>query len=147
MPDDAMQRLLDERDIGQALVRIARAMDARDWAALDSIIADDAEADFGTGALSGREAIIAIFREYLDPCGTTQHLLGNVLISVEGDQATSSAYVHDVHLANRPALEIRYYTLGDYRDRWERRAGAWWLVERIKHNRAHVGSMDVFVGS
>ena len=43
--------LLAERDIARQLAGFARAMDARDWAALDSVIAAEASADFGTGEL------------------------------------------------------------------------------------------------
>jgi hypothetical protein len=39
-----------------------------------------------------------LLRSYLDKCGHTQHLIGNVLIEIGGDTATSRAYVADTHL-------------------------------------------------
>jgi 3-phenylpropionate/cinnamic acid dioxygenase small subunit len=138
MSVDPLQALTDERDIERALIRVARAMDDRDWSGLADILADDAVGDFGTGRVQGRAAIIELIRGFLDSCGPTQHLLGNILVDVAEDMAVSRAYVHDVHLGTADPSS-RFYTLGDYRDTWERRAGVWRLVERTKANRAHVG--------
>jgi 3-phenylpropionate/cinnamic acid dioxygenase small subunit len=145
MTRDDKDTISDERNIERALITLARAMDDRDWDQLSAIIAEDATGDFGTGRLDGSAAIIALIRSFLDNCGATQHLLGNVLVDVDvdGNQATSRAYVQDLHLSSRDP-ELTFHTLGDYHDRWERRSGQWLLVERIKHNRASVGSLDVF---
>jgi 3-phenylpropionate/cinnamic acid dioxygenase small subunit len=138
-------RLLDERDIERALIRLARAMDDRDWEGMSQILSEDAVAEFGTGRLTGSAVIIEMIQGFLNNCGVTQHLIGNVLVDVEGDQATSRAYVRDLHLS-RGNPDLTFHTLGDYHDRWERRGGRWWLVERIKDSRGTVGSLDVFVG-
>jgi hypothetical protein len=143
MAADEGTRIGDERDIERALIRFARAMDDRDWNTLSNILAPDAFGDFGTGRLEGSAAIIELIRGFLDKCGVTQHLIGNVLVDVDGDHATSRAYVRDLHLS-RTNPELTFHTLGDYRDRWERRDGRWWLVERVKDNRATVGSLEVF---
>lgn len=133
----------DERAIERALIELARAMDERDWATVADIVADDATGDLGTGRLEGATAIIDLIASYLDNCGVTQHLLGNILVDVDGDQAVSRAYVRDLHLA-RHNPDLTFHTLGDYHDRWERRDGRWRLVERIKDNRGTVGTLGVF---
>ncbi len=143
MTVDEVNPIGDERDIERALIRFARAMDDRDWNGLSKILAEDAVGDFGTGRLEGSAAIIELIRGFLDNCGVTQHLLGNVLVDVDGNHATSRAYVQDLHLS-RSNPELTFHTLGDYHDRWERRDGRWWLVERVKDNRGTVGSLDVF---
>lgn len=137
--------LLDERAIERALILFARAMDERDWAAMERILAEDAEGDFGTGRVTGRSAVVGLVRGYLDHCGVTQHLLGNVVIDVSGDRATSRAYIRDVHLNSTDDPATRMYTLGDYRDAWRRAAdGSWLLIERVKVNRGFVGTLEVF---
>lgn len=150
MPDmvaDRLQTLCDERDVQRALTRFARAMDDRNWAVMAEILAEDAQGDFGRGRLQGRMAIIELIREFLDKCGPTQHFLGNVIIDVAGDTAVSRAYVRDVHLNSRADPTTRFYTIGDYHDTWRRRPdGSWCLTERVKANRAYVGSLDVFGG-
>ena len=135
----------DIHEIEQAIIAIARAMDDHDWNAILAILADDAVADMGSGRLENPGAIIDIMRHYLERCGTTQHLIGNIVVTVNGDQATSLAYVHDSHLPPGDAPGAIFYTLGDYHDRWERQGGRWRMVERLKRNRASVGSLrDVF---
>lgn len=145
MESEFWAQLRDERAIERALILFARAMDDRDWAAMAGILAEDAEGDFGTGRVTGRSTVINLIRGYLDNCGVTQHLLGNVVIDVSGDRAISRAYIRDVHLDSTDDPATRMYTLGDYRDAWRRSAdGSWSLVERVKINRGFVGTLEVF---
>lgn len=141
---DALALLMDEREIGRALARFARAMDARDWAAATAILSPKAMGELGTGPLEGPEAIIGCIRHYLDGCGPTQHLLGNLLIEVAGDRAESRCYVSDMHLGAGDRSSLSFVTLGDYHDRWERIDGAWRLAHRHKLNNGHMGSFKVF---
>jgi ketosteroid isomerase-like protein len=145
MDADSLAVMFDERAIERALILFARAMDDRDWAAMAEILAEDARGDFGTGPLAGSSAIIELIRSFLDRCGPTQHLLGNVIVDVDGDTATSKAYIRDVHLDSAADPSQRFYTLGDYHDTWRRNDdGRWLLVERIKTNRAYVGPLEIF---
>lgn len=147
MEPDFLTQLRDERAIERALTLFARAMDDRDWTTMAQILTGDAEGDFGTGRLAGSAAIVDLIRGFLDKCGPTQHLLGNVVIDVDGDSATSRAYIRDVHLGSAAEESVRFYTLGDYHDTWRRDGdGSWRLAERIKVNRAHVGPLAVFDG-
>lgn len=140
-----LRMLRDERDIERALNIFARAMDARDWATMAEILFPEAEGDFGTGRLVGAAAIIDMIRGFLDNCGPTQHLLGNIVIDVVDDTATSKAYIRDVHLNSAGDPSTRFYTLGDYHDTWRRDVdGRWRIAERIKANRAYVGPLEIF---
>jgi len=140
-----LRMLRDERDIERALNLFARAMDDRDWATMAETLADDVEADFGTGRLTGSTAIIDMIRGYLDSCGPTQHLIGNILVDVVDDTATSRAYIRDVHLNSAGDPSTRFYTLGDYHDTWRRDGdGRWRITERVKVNRAYVGPLEIF---
>lgn len=141
MPD--IQTLLDERAIYRQLCRFAEAMDRREWQGLDTVMLDDAVADYGLGRRVGRAAIVAEMRAFLDDCGPTQHLLANVVIDVDGDEAVSTAYVADMHVGTGDRSHLTFRTLGDYRDSWIRTDAGWRIAERIKHNRAHVGDIAV----
>lgn len=138
-----LDTLLAERAIYRQLVQVARGMDARDWDGLLGLMTADVTADLGTGSLSGGAEIIALLRSFLDACGPTQHLLGNVLIDVDGDTAHSRAYVSDMHLGVGPREGLTFCTLGDYHDRWRREDGEWKLCHRSKLNRGHIGSFAV----
>jgi hypothetical protein len=140
-----LEMLRAERTISRALAGIARAMDERRWEALDSLVAADATADFGLGLLTGRPAIVTFIRSFLDDCGPTQHLLGNLVVDVatNGVDAQSCCYVSDMHVGAGDKAHQTFSTLGEYHDRWSRRGDAWWLVHRTKLNRAHLGSIGV----
>lgn len=144
MTTEDIRSLLDEREIVRALYTAARAMDDHDWSTLAEIFAEDATGDLGTGRLESAAAIIEVIRNFLDSCGTTQHMLGNVVVDLDGDTAVSRAYVHDVHQSED--LTQRFYTMGDYRDTWSRRDGRWRITARVKANRSYVGSLDAVFG-
>jgi hypothetical protein len=135
---------VEEYAIEKQLVRLARAMDQRDWEVVGDIFASNVRADFGEGEVQGRAQVVAYIRSFLDNCGVTQHLLGNFLVEIEGDTATSEAYVSDMHLAKNPASELTFRTLGNYSDQWVHEDGTWRITRRFKDNRATLGSFDVF---
>jgi hypothetical protein len=139
----SLEMLLAEREIYRALVRFARAMDQRDWSALDAIVRPDATADLGLGPVHGREEIVGVMRSFLDDCGPTQHLLGNVTIDIDGDTAQSSCYVSDMHKGTGAKAGLTFSTLGEYHDRWQREGDAWRMTHRTKLNRAHIGDIGV----
>ncbi|MEM1114359.1 MAG: nuclear transport factor 2 family protein [Pseudomonadota bacterium] len=139
-----LEQLLAEREITRGLIAFARAMDERDYGTMSALVTPDVHADFGVGGIDGRQAVVDFIASFLDNCGTTQHILGNILIEIDGDTATSEAYVSDMHLSSDPASDISFRTLGNYSDTWVKQDGAWLIARRIKDNRAAVGSMDVF---
>lgn len=141
--DALLATLLAERDIQRALYGVARAMDERDWTALDDILTADATADLGMGEVRGRDAIVVFIRSFLDDCGPTQHLLGNLVVDVDGDRARSRCYVSDMHKGMGERAHLTFSTLGEYHDEWQRIDGRWWMVHRTKHNRAHIGDIRV----
>lgn len=138
-----LDTLIAEREIARAIYRFARAMDERDWAALDSLLTEEATADLGLDLVRGRAAIVAFIRSFLDACGPTQHLIGNLVVDVDGDRATSRCYVSDMHKGQHDKAHLTFSTLGEYHDTWARRDGRWWMVHRHKLNRAHLGCIEV----
>jgi hypothetical protein len=139
-----LEELIAERDIYRQLVKFARAMDDRDWETIKAITSDDIRADLGMGEIQGSTTVIEFIRSFLDNCGTTQHILGNIIINVVGDKATSQSYVSDMHLCKDPTNDIHFRTLGNYSDKWSKVDSTWLMTDRVKNNRATMGSLDVF---
>ena len=136
----ALQRQLDERDIAVQLATLARILDSREWARVSEVVAADVSFDYtdsGTD-VHGREALLANFRQFLDVCGPSQHLLGSIIIEVDGDHALSRSYVQARHRSKDPADPRLFDSNGEYIDRWERRAEGW----RMVHRRAIWASMS-----
>ena len=135
--------LLDERAIYHQLCALAEAMDRRDWDALDHIVAEDADGDFGTGGkIIGRAGFVQLFRHFLGNCGPTQHLLGNVRVRLDGDVAQSVCYVRDMHQGSGERAHLFMSSPGEYHDRWMRTADGWRLTHRTKKTLMIVGTLD-----
>lgn len=140
----SIEYLFAERSIYRNMVAFARAMDERDWVAFEEFTCADMSANLGQGEVSGRDAIIAFIASFLDNCGVTQHLLGNVIIDVNGDTAKSSAYVSDMHLGLGAKSDMTFFTLGRYYDEWKKVDDVWRMVRRVKENPGYVGSLEIF---
>ena len=140
----SLEVLMDERAIHIQVCSIALAMDRRDWGKLDELIAEDATGDFGEDYhLTGRGEFVQLFKKFLGNCGPTQHLLGNFVASVEGDNATSHCYVRDIHQGSGGRADQFLSTPGEYLDRWARTPAGWRLTHRTKHTFMMNGSIDV----
>lgn len=118
--------MTDAAAIEAALYGVATALDTRDWAALGAAFAEDAH---GYGK-EGRAAIVAQVRAHLGGCGPSQHLLGNVRVTVDGDTARSLAYARVFHVGAGDATGAFYECMGEYRDAWARTPEGWRLTRR-----------------
>lgn len=113
----------------------AYCLDERDWPGLDEVFAADAVGIYGGPdgpQLEGRPAIVASIRSFLDGCGPSQHLLGNHIVEIDGDEATSrcKARVYHYGLGDRAALEP-YECFGVYRDHLRRTPDGWRISRRV----------------
>lgn len=147
MTATGVQVVEDEREIYRAIVGFARAMDERDWGAIEDLISPDFTGELGSGPLASGAEMIDLLRGFLDDCGPTQHMVGTVLIDVgvdgNNDVATSRAYVSDMHLGVGEKVGLFFRTLGDYHDTWGRTGDGWKLVQRIKRMNGTVGDIAV----
>ena len=118
----------DWHAVYDVLVRYAHAVDARDFDAAGDCFAGDARAVYAGVALEpSRAAIVRFLRESVTSEAST-HLVGGVRIDFDGpDSARSEQTAFAVHLE---AGRVRLRGLR-YRDRLERRDGAWRIVERV----------------
>lgn len=131
---------LAEREIVRGLSHFARILDGKQWDRLGDVFAEDISFDYGSGKdEKGMTALTHNMRRFLDQCGGTQHLIGSIIVDVDGDAATSRAYVQARHQrADDPAGPI-FDSNGEYVDRWERRAQGWRIVRRDALWAAHSG--------
>ncbi|QGP80514.1 nuclear transport factor 2 family protein [Sphingobium sp. CAP-1] len=128
---DPAAALLDERAIMRGLSRFARILDTKQWDRLGDVFAQDIRFDYGTGREEqGMAALTRNMRRFLDRCGGTQHLIGSVIIDLDGDRATSRAYVQARHQRIDDAAGPIFDSNGEYIDQWERQVDGWRIVRR-----------------
>lgn len=138
--DPSLGALLDERQIMRGLSRFARILDGKQWPRLGEVFAEDISFDYGSGQDEhGMAALTDNMRRFLDNCGGTQHLIGSILVDVDGDRATSRCYVQARHQRPDDAAGAIFDSNGEYVDQWERRGSGWRIVRRDALWAAHSG--------
>jgi len=125
-----LQELLDREDIRQCLFRYSRAIDRVDEALLRTVYwpgAVDNHGSFNGDA----EGFIAWVIPLLQTMDQTMHLLGNMLIEVDGDRSASETYFVAFHRrTGDDGKPVEAHVVGRYLDQMERRGGEWRILHR-----------------
>ena len=128
--DDALIRQLADRTaILDVVIAYASALDTKDWTALESLFTTDATWEYEAGGerLLGPDAIVAQIAAALRPLEATQHLCGNHVVRLAGDQAEHSCYFQAQHVRHDGAT---YLGAGRYTDRLCRTPDGWRFTHR-----------------
>ena len=133
----SLEEVSDKLEITEVLYRYAHALDSRDRKLLREVFVEDAlfEIGAGVGDFKGVEAIGDVVTEFLGGLESSQHIISNPVIELDGDRATSRCYLHAQHYlpdqrTGGNTLEIG----GTYHDRLVRTAQGW----RIEHRHLEV---------
>jgi len=95
---DRVQRLIDEADIRDLILRFALALDAKDWRAYAETFAPDAVFEIMGQRRTGRDAIAAGPERDLLRYDRLQHVVANQVVHVDGDIAHGGWYVIAIHV-------------------------------------------------
>lgn len=126
---DALEHVADVLDIQQLLSRYTFACDTKDWELLDTCFLPDAQVEYQglpsfpdgyAGLRASTVRILGILR-------CTQHLLGNLHVTVDGDRASSVSYVQATHVGEDGRM---FVTGGRYDDELVRTAAGWRIAAR-----------------
>ena len=107
---NAIITIMDEyiSQIKDKLISYATSLDTRDWVALNAVFDESATAEYGSDSIglkiksSSRKEIVNMCKSSLNGCGFTQHLLGNFIINIDNENATSKCYVRVYHAGLEP---------------------------------------------
>lgn len=146
-----VETMLAKQEITEVMYRYCRAMDRMDRKLAESIWHSDGTTKFedayttGTDGetvhVGGFEGTAAGFLDYVWPWHEQgflchSHQVSNILIEVDGDSASSEAYM-TACLRSKPADEHgELIVRGRYLDRWSKREGRWAIDHRL-----YVGDM------
>jgi hypothetical protein len=122
----------DRQAITDLIYRYCRSMDRRDQELGYSIFHHDAAVDYGLEVYSGsgHGFIDWVTTEHLKFLNHS-HQVTNVIIELNGDSASSEAYV-TVALRLRNGAQLKQITAWcRYLDRWSCREGSWGIDERV----------------
>jgi hypothetical protein len=123
--------IADRLAVVDVTVRVARALDGRDWDLLASCFDADALVEFeGLERISDVGALVDVCRRLLGPLDVSQHLIGNHHVELDGDRARSRCYLHAQHVRGALAPADKYVVAGTYVDELHRRETGWMISHR-----------------
>jgi 3-phenylpropionate/cinnamic acid dioxygenase small subunit len=129
-----LQQISDRIEIEELLVRYSRAIDSRDFDALQALFTEDATFDGGSlGCPTGAAQIRAMIEGTLTGLDATQHLVGKSLVEFEedGQGAQVRTYLISQHIRESAPTEVKHYFLGgEYADRVVRTPDGWRIAYR-----------------
>lgn len=127
--DPRVQRLIDKNDCVELVHKMARAIDRCDAALVNSVFHPDATDDHG-GYKGSAQDFVPWVMEVLKGMRRTQHMVGNILVEIDGDRAKGESYFIAHHVIPSDAGERFMVAAGRYLDRFERRGGEWRMSHR-----------------
>ncbi len=130
--NDEIRELIDKAAIVEVATKYTIALDTQDWTSLGALFSSDAEVSFGpsVGSATGPEEIVATISGTLTGLDASQHLVGNHLVSVDGDTATHTCYLQAQHVRTGTPGGDQYIVAGHYSDRFRREDDGWRITYR-----------------
>lgn len=145
-----MHSLQDEFAIRRLMDRYGSGVDERDWEAWSTIFDDPLATDFTgidpafTPATVPRADHVAGTRSVIDQFDATQHMITNVQVSFEGDEAEARAVMRAEHWLSGLRGPGRYTMFGVYENRFKRRPAGWVISSLSLRVTRDEGNVDVW---
>jgi len=126
-----VRKLRDCEEIRQAMYAYARGVDRGDQELLEPSFHEDFQDDHGNFRGDKPTVLAALARSAANKSTTaSMHLLGNILIDLEGDGADVETYFVAYQTRVEEGRTFTRARAGRYLDRFERREGTWRLERR-----------------
>ena len=122
--NERLQGLADKQEIAELSHNYMRGLDRLDRELMLSVFHPDSTTDYGFFKGSGPD-FVDYAQNALKDHISNQHMIGQVLIDLEGDTAFGEVYYQAFHRFLIDDVETDLFVAGRYVDRYERRDGAW----------------------
>ena len=133
MAEAQLTEYLAREEIRDLSRRYMRGLDRLDLTLLASVFADDATVDYGFYQGSASEFVTFAHNALKDHLAN-HHMLGQMLVEVDGDTAVGEIYFQAYHRIVDGGAEQDLFISGRYVDRYAKRDGAWKIVFRSEVN-------------
>ncbi len=133
MSDAALASLAAKSAIAELSARYMRGLDRLDREALAGVFHPDARVNYGFFQGAARDFVDFALRT-LAYHRANQHLIGQILIELDGARATGEVYFQAFHRVVENGAEQDLFIAGRYLDRYELREGAWKIAFRAEVN-------------
>ncbi|WP_439533797.1 nuclear transport factor 2 family protein [Polymorphobacter sp.] len=129
VPTPTLAELADRMAILDCSARYMRGQDRLDAAVQKSAFHPGATVDYGF-YVGTAEDFVDFAQALLARYPSTWHMIGQSLISIQGDEASGEVYFHAWHRRMADDAPQDLQISGRYIDRYARRDGAWAIVHR-----------------
>ena len=121
-----LEVLQAKQEITELCYKYGHYLDAHEWDKLAEVFSEDAVADYmDMPRCDGRKAIQDTCATALGVLDRSQHLIGNVLVTVDGDEAESVCYLQAQHVKNGTEGGDNFIIAGRYVDKVVRTPDGW----------------------
>ena len=127
-----LDRLQSVEAIRDAVLRFCRGLDRMDKDLMASAFHADASVDFGAIFCGGVGEFLETTMVHQARQREVQHLVGNIIVRVEGEHAVAESYELARHKSPVNAEVVDLILAMRTLDRFERREGQWRITQRTK---------------
>lgn len=129
MTEFTLQHLADEAEIRALSALYTRGLDRHDQELVRSVFTNDATTHYGSFR-GGPDEMAAMAMKALSAYSVTQHFLGQINLTIDGDTGTGEVYFQAFH---RHATEgFDRFICGRYIDRYRRTQAGWRMTHRTE---------------
>ncbi len=125
----AIEELLAKQEIYELVAKYMRGLDRLDADLLRSVFYEDGWCEYGICDAAPFE-FVEFAMGALGDHEANQHMIGNVLIEIDGDQAFGEVYFNAYHKVKSDTGFDDVTIAGRYIDRYEKRDGVWKIAYR-----------------
>ncbi|MFK7730296.1 MAG: nuclear transport factor 2 family protein [Pseudomonadales bacterium] len=126
---NTIESLIAKQDIYELVANYMRGLDRLDAELLRSVFHEDGWCEYGICDATPYE-FVEFAMGALKDHEANQHMIGNVLIDIDGDQAFGEVYFNAFHKVKSESGFDDVIIAGRYIDRYERRDGVWKIAYR-----------------
>jgi hypothetical protein len=127
-----VQKLRAHEAIRNRIYDYTRALDRLDRRLLTEQFWPDARVDYGAFYQGRVTGFVDAAMRFQSAMRDTQHLVGNITVTLSGDSADVESYLHATHVLVEGAGLVQLSVEARYRDRFERRHTTWRLSSRTE---------------
>jgi hypothetical protein len=127
--NEGIENLLAKQAIYELACTYSRGLDRLDRELLLSTFWEDGWCEYGIANCAPAE-FADFAMDALHDNESNQHMIGNVLIEIEGDEAFGEVYFNAYHKLKTEDGELDVFIAGRYLDRYEKRHGVWKFAYR-----------------
>jgi 3-phenylpropionate/cinnamic acid dioxygenase small subunit len=138
----SLQEMSDRMEIQDVLTRYALAIDAKDWALLDTCFVPDAHLDYTcTGGKKGPYPELRKWlADVLSSFAVTMHFIGNISVRIEGHRAYARTYLWNPMGFGKNEAALEWFAVAaHYVDELVRTDDGWRIRQRVQEHGAMVG--------